>query len=126
MKETAALAQESKEDDPFLITTRTIIGRKIIPDLYHFPPPLLFLPLNFDDTLLPSGLRNRDNITQQRRALLLRSESASFGGVALVGPMLLMELHKGFVTSLVRGSVVVMVDCQLTASIFSQSVARAE
>jgi VIT1/CCC1 family predicted Fe2+/Mn2+ transporter len=108
MKEIAAASADKKEDDPFLISTRTTFGRKLISDLdiCHLPQNL---PADFENPLLPGGFRNRDNITQQRQALLLRLGSAVLGGIALVGPMLLMELHKSFATSLVTVSVAVMI-----------------
>jgi VIT1/CCC1 family predicted Fe2+/Mn2+ transporter len=104
----AATARENKEDDPCLITTQTTFGRKLISDLNIRQLPQN-LPLDFEDPLLPGWLRNRDNIKQQRQEFLLRLGSALIGGIALVGPMLLMELHKTFATSLITVSVAVMI-----------------
>ncbi|KAI1264003.1 hypothetical protein F5Y18DRAFT_392132 [Xylariaceae sp. FL1019] len=53
--------------------------------------------------------RNQENRDRDWRELTLRFSMAVIAGVALIGPMLLMVLHKGIVTDLVTTSVAVVV-----------------
>jgi VIT1/CCC1 family predicted Fe2+/Mn2+ transporter len=104
MREAAAEARDRNWDDPFIITSRTACGRKLISDLgVNESPP--GVPRDLDYPVLPGRLRNRDIISQQRHAFILRLGGALIGGIALIGPMLLMLLHKSVVTSLVTTSV---------------------
>lgn len=115
MKEAAAEARDLNQEDPFLITSRSSFGRKLITDMTLYlnydasKRRFKRLPEDFGRPQLPGRLRNRDVTRQQHNAFVGRLVSALVGGIALVGPMLLMLLHKTFVTSLVTVSVCVFV-----------------
>ena len=53
-------------------------------------------------------LLHRDETTQIVKAAIIRFTMAFFGGVALVGPMLVMTLHKSRNTSLITTSISVL------------------
>jgi hypothetical protein len=100
MNDAAAEAGDLNQEDPFLIPTHTLFGRKLIinmtstlqghPRLQNFKR----LPKDFRRPEVPGRTRNRDIIRQLHNAFVRRLFSALIGGIALVDPMLLMLLHK--------------------------------
>jgi VIT1/CCC1 family predicted Fe2+/Mn2+ transporter len=109
MKDALAAAKDLNQDDPFLITTRTSLGRRLIIDEMRVSASFPRMAKDYERPMLPGRLRNRDIANQKRHALILRFGSASIGGIALIGPMLLMLLHKSLATSLITVSVFVFI-----------------
>jgi cell division protein FtsW (lipid II flippase) len=65
--------------------------------------------------MLHFGQRNRINKDRSTKALLGRFIMALFGGVALVGPMLLMVLHNDLATTLSTASIAVFLFAAVVA-----------
>lgn len=119
MDKTAAAALDSKDNDPFVITTNTALGRELIRDMAKKLPDSwkqiwgdgAYLEPAKDQShpSLPGHLRNQ-NITKERhRALVHRMGGAVVGGIALIGPMLLMVLKPLLIVRLVTVSGCVLI-----------------
>jgi hypothetical protein len=117
----AAAAAGDLENDPFIVTTATSLGERLISEANDLGKPARW-PKEWPDKtnflapakdryhpMLPGGLRNRDNANRRRQAFIHRVGSALIGGIAFVGPMLLMMLHNTLVTRLVTASVSIFI-----------------
>jgi hypothetical protein len=74
-------------------------------DRRYDPNNRLKRPLDLGDPWLPGGSRSSAQIQIRSRNVYERFMWAVLGGLALVGPMLLMVLHKDLVTTLTVSSV---------------------
>jgi hypothetical protein len=114
MNEMAVAARDSNEEDPFVISTSTALGRELIREMAVMLPdsgksiwgdnPDLDPVKDSFSPRLPGRLRNMHITKERRRALILRMVSAVVGGIALIGPMLLMILKGLLVVRLVTVS----------------------
>lgn len=111
MTEKLAQTSAAGEEDPFLITTKDILGyclmkdNNLIPESDDLKPPE---PENSRKVVLPGPPRNGHDRSMQWTRLLERLSMGICGGVALIAPMLLMVLHNDQVTALATTSVATM------------------
>lgn len=135
MDEMAAAARDSKGDDPFIITTNTALGRELIREMVEASQNSweglwgggadLELAKDHFRPRLPGRLRNRNIVKERRLALVLRVGGAVLGGIALIGPMLLMVLKNNLVVRLVTVSGCVFI-FGLALALFSRAATPRE
>jgi hypothetical protein len=123
-------APRGKENDPFIVTTKKTIGYEMIQgiaeelykntewraeDQYWFSKleedmkktGKLAEPRERDGAVLFGGPRNVMNEKEALKCFLRRIGMAGIGGAFLIGPMILMVLHKGLLTTLLTTSLCV-------------------
>jgi hypothetical protein len=113
MTEKLSRATESDERDPFMITTEDALSLYLMRDALLVPEGQ---PVYAHDrarytkrmNILPGASRTLHNSNARLAGLWERIWMGACGGLALIGPMLLMVLHKGEVTSLSTASVATM------------------
>lgn len=117
MKETSASASHFKED-PFKIVSSKALNKKLMEDAGILPGPHgagLQIPQDLHDPELPFGSRASWNRKKEFKEKVTRYLMALLGGSALVGPMILLTLHKSTLTSLLTVSLCVFVFAYLMA-----------
>lgn len=103
MVDYAAKAGHNLSKDPFLLNSEKRLGYELIRSAGLLGPPFKNSYRHEEVAHLPLGQRR--NVTLE--AKLGRFTVALLGGVALVGPMLLMQLHNNLTTKLATTSVAV-------------------
>jgi hypothetical protein len=108
--EYSAKAKNSLRLDPFVLTSaRSLeLGMMLEANLVTSTHTKVEDCRDFKDPILPGGSRRHLNRTRKMENFWERFYMAAFGGIALVGPMLIMVLHRGKATSLVTVSVSVL------------------
>lgn len=105
------------ERDPFQISSREILGFRLMEDAKLLPGPerAHYKSMkegiedrdDYDDGLniLPGMSRHERNESERLALFLERFGMGILGGVALIGPMLIMVLHRDLLTTLLTTSV---------------------
>ncbi|KAJ5713255.1 uncharacterized protein N7483_010436 [Penicillium malachiteum] len=112
MTEKLAQTAINGEKDPFLITTKEILGFCLMRDHQLIPtgdelkePEQVIHASGKRPVVLPGSSRNKHEEKVQWARLWERIFMGVCGGVALIAPMLLMVLHKSRATTLATTSV---------------------
>jgi uncharacterized membrane protein len=89
-------------------------------------PALPRVPNGWDISgiLLEEHRQKQEKRRRETKAFVLRLYMAAFGGLALIGPMLIMTLHSSKVTSLVTTSIFVTVVAALLAYFFQDATPK--
>lgn len=107
--EYSAKAKNSLRLDPFVLTSARSLERGMMLEANLVSTEKKIENCrDFNDPILPGGSRRHLNRTRKMENFWERFYMAAFGGIALVGPMLIMVLHRGKATSLVTVSVSVL------------------
>lgn len=113
-------SDENDEEDPFKISSREILGFRLMEYVNLLSDPTgagsedyRRLKKGINDrgdydrgfNILPRTSRHTRNEGERLAMTLERFRMGILGGLALIGPMLIMVLHKGLLTSLLTTSI---------------------
>ncbi len=115
MAEYQAKASKDASRDPFRISSEWSLISRAMGNAGLDGHPGGYTKDNLKKVVGPFGQRNLVNKDRGLKEFTERFAMAGFGGVALVGPMLLMVLHKGQTTSLATTSVAVFLFAAVVA-----------
>lgn len=98
------------EEDPFTITTEDFLGFCLLKDANLLPVPYRIKVTQLHDyrnntSSLPGQSRHMANDAKRLQLRLKRLVMGLFSGLSLIGPMLIMVLHKDLLTALLTTSV---------------------
>lgn len=106
MEKYSARAKGEHEKDPFFISTHSFLQHKILRRTNLLDRD--YIAKDDDRPQLPLDSRPRARMLRDMEEFITRFAFAVFGGLSLVGPMILMVLRKDILTSLLTVSVSVL------------------
>ena len=123
MEKYSARANGKHEKDPFFISTRSFLQQKIL-RRSNLLDRRDYVAKDEDQPELPLSSRPGLRMLHDTEEFIMRFASAIFGGLSLVGPMILMGLQKDILTSLLTVSVSVLLFALLSRYVLQTQLLR--